>query len=77
MRAAGTWVDGPAGYIVCYAIASQNLRLGLDVVADTVNPIQVTRQAWRNLAESFELRFWKSKWSALTIVNTSIESKRV
>ncbi|MFD0619122.1 AAA family ATPase [Paenibacillus sp. GCM10027629] len=57
MRDAGTWVDGPAGYIVCYAIASQNLRLGLDVIADTVNPLQVTRQAWRNVAESLETPF--------------------
>ncbi|EPD81794.1 MULTISPECIES: AAA family ATPase [unclassified Paenibacillus] len=45
MRVAGTWDDGPAGYIVCYAIASQNLRLGLDVIADTVNPIHETRAA--------------------------------
>ncbi|MNR31005.1 hypothetical protein D3C85_1484920 [compost metagenome] len=43
--------------MVCYAIASQNLRLGLDVIADTVNPIQITRQAWRNVAESFEAPF--------------------
>jgi predicted kinase len=57
MRAAGTWVDGPAGYIVCYAIASQNLRLGLDVIADTVNPIELTRQAWRNVADSLGTPF--------------------
>ncbi|NIK72113.1 putative kinase [Paenibacillus sp. BK720] len=40
MREAGMLVDGPQGYMVCYAIASQNLRLGLDVIADTVNPIK-------------------------------------
>ncbi len=57
MRVAGTWADGPAGYIVCYEIASQNLRLGLDVIADTVNPINLTRQAWRNVAESLEIPF--------------------
>ncbi|MFE4570987.1 AAA family ATPase [Paenibacillus chitinolyticus] len=57
MRVAGTWDDGPAGYIVCYAIASQNLRLGLDVIADTVNPIHETRQAWRSVAESLETPF--------------------
>jgi predicted kinase len=57
MRVAGTWVDGPAGYIVCYEIASQNLRLGLDVIADTVNPIHETRQAWRDVAESLEIPF--------------------
>ncbi|TLS48188.1 AAA family ATPase, partial [Paenibacillus antri] len=57
MRVAGTWVDGPAGYIVCYAMASQNLQLGLDVIADSVNPIGITRQDWRNVAESLEKPF--------------------
>ncbi|WP_152393128.1 AAA family ATPase [Paenibacillus guangzhouensis] len=57
MRVAGTWVDGPAGYIVCYELASQNLRLGLDVIADTVNPIHVTRQGWREVAESLDLPY--------------------
>lgn len=57
MRNAGVWVDGPAGYIVCYEIASQNLRLGLDVVADTVNPILETRQAWRDVAKSLSVPF--------------------
>jgi len=57
MRVAGTWVDGPAGYFVCYEIASQNLRLGLDVIADTVNPIHVTRQAWREVAESLNMPY--------------------
>lgn len=57
MRVAGTWVDGPAGYIVSYEIASHNLRLGLDVIADTVNPIHETRQAWRDVAESLGIPF--------------------
>lgn len=57
MRTAGTWVDGPAGYIVCYEIASQNLRLGLNVIADTVNPIHITRQAWRDVAVSIGTPF--------------------
>lgn len=57
MRDAGTRIEGPEGYIVCYAIASQNLRMGLDVIADTVNPIQITREAWRNVAESLDAPF--------------------
>ncbi|MFD2329338.1 AAA family ATPase [Cohnella sp. GCM10020058] len=57
MRVAGVKIDGPEGYIVCYEIAKQNLRLGLDVIADTVNSIQITRQSWRNVAESFEIPF--------------------
>ncbi|MFB5192908.1 AAA family ATPase [Alicyclobacillus fastidiosus] len=57
MRDAGVWVDGPAGYIVCYEVASQNLRLGLDVVADTVNPIRETRLAWRHVAQSLGIPF--------------------
>ncbi len=57
MRGAGVWVDGPAGYLVCYAVASQNLCLGLDVIADTVNPIYETREAWRNVAISLAVPF--------------------
>ncbi|WP_438433698.1 AAA family ATPase [Gorillibacterium sp. sgz500922] len=52
MREGGATVDGPQGYLVCYALAAQNLRLGLDVIADTVNPLQITRDAWRGVAES-------------------------
>lgn len=41
---------GPAGYVVAYALATANLRLGQEVVADSVNPITITREAWRNAA---------------------------
>lgn len=57
MRDVGQTVEGPEGYMVCYAIASQNLQLGLDVIADTVNPIEITRQAWRNVAVSLGISF--------------------
>jgi len=46
-------VKGPindAGYRVAYALAEDNLHLGLVVIADSVNPIQVTRDAWRGVA---------------------------
>ena len=32
-----------AGYRVGYAVAEDNLRLGLTVIADSVNPLPVTR----------------------------------
>jgi len=35
-----------AGYRVGYAVAGDNLRLGRDVIADSVNPLPVTRDAW-------------------------------
>ncbi|WP_238650723.1 AAA family ATPase [Paenibacillus piscarius] len=57
MRVAGREVKGPEGYIICYEIARQNLLIGLDVIADTVNPIGYTRQAWRNVAESLGLPY--------------------
>jgi predicted kinase len=38
------------GYGVAYKIALDNLQLGLSVVADSVNPLPVTRQAWWNIA---------------------------
>ena len=41
---------GPAGYVVAYALARSNLALGMSVVADCVNPLSVTREAWRAVA---------------------------
>jgi predicted kinase len=41
---------GPAGYLVGYALAASNLRLGDTVVADSVNPIAITRDAWQRVA---------------------------
>lgn len=42
---------GPEGYQLGYAVATDQLVLGLDVVADSVNPLPVTREAWRSVAE--------------------------
>jgi predicted kinase len=42
---------GEKGYLVAYAVAEDNLRLGHAVIADSVNPLQITRLAWRNVAE--------------------------
>ena len=39
------------GYRVAYAIAEDNLRIGRTVVADSVNPIRMTRDAWLNMAK--------------------------
>lgn len=39
-----------AGYRAAYAVAEDNLRLGLPVVADSVNPLPITREAWRGVA---------------------------
>lgn len=38
------------GYRVGYAIAEDNLRLGKTVISDSVNPIQMTRDAWMSVA---------------------------
>src|SRR5262249_34903327 len=38
------------GYRLSYRIAADNLRLGLDVVADSCNPIELTRDEWRRVA---------------------------
>ena len=40
-----------AGYVVGYAVAEDNLRLGRTVVADSVNPIELSRAAWLSVAE--------------------------
>lgn len=45
-------VVGSAGYVVAYELARSNLALGRTVVADCVNPLSVTREAWRAVAAS-------------------------
>ncbi|WP_426956665.1 AAA family ATPase [Muricoccus radiodurans] len=52
LRESGTLANevGRAGYAVGYAVAESNLRLGVTVVADSVNPLPVTRAAWRAVA---------------------------
>lgn len=41
---------GPSGYLVAYALAASNLAMGQIVIADSVNPLAITRDAWRELA---------------------------
>lgn len=50
LRDAGTALAGPEGYAVAQALADANLRLGLHVVADCVNPVPESRQGWRDAA---------------------------
>jgi predicted kinase len=57
LREVGALVNGPEGYVVAYRIAEDNLRLGLPVVADSVNPLRVTRAAWREVATRVEVPF--------------------
>ena len=47
----GNLVDAGAGYRVAYAIAEDNLRLERTVIADSVNPIRLTREAWRDVGK--------------------------
>lgn len=41
---------GPVGYVVAKRIATDNLHLGHLVIGDAVNPIEITRAAWREAA---------------------------
>jgi predicted kinase len=49
--ARGTSADlGPEGYLIAHGLAASNLELGLIVLADCVNPLPITREAWRGVA---------------------------
>ncbi|WP_244106464.1 AAA family ATPase [Paraburkholderia phenazinium] len=50
---------GPAGYLAGYAVAADNSRLGLNVVADSVNALHVTRSAWRTVALEAGVRIFE------------------
>lgn len=44
---------GAAGYLLAYELARSNLALGMPVLADCVNPVAATRQAWRAVAAQY------------------------
>jgi predicted kinase len=50
-------LEGPEGYMVCWAQALENLKLGISVIADSVNAIQVTREAWQMIAKDASVTF--------------------
>ncbi|WP_341516608.1 AAA family ATPase [Citrobacter gillenii] len=43
---------GPQGYFVAYNLARENLKMGATVIADSVNPLAITRDAYRDVALS-------------------------
>jgi len=43
-----------AGYLVGYSVAEDNLKIGRTVIADSVNPIDITRSAWLKVAKNAE-----------------------
>jgi predicted kinase len=45
---------GAAGYAVAYALAAEQLALGLDVIVECVNPMALTRDAWADTAAGAE-----------------------
>lgn len=53
LRGCGTLAAGVVteGYMVGYAVAEDNLRTGLIVIAECVNPLAVTRDSWVAMAE--------------------------
>lgn len=75
LRDSRTSLDGPEGYSVACRVAADNFRLGLDVVADSVNPLEITRDAWRHVAEGAGVPFVELKWCAPMRLNTDPESK--
>ena len=40
------------GYCLAYKIAIDNLKLGLNVIADSCNPLDITRKEWEIIAQS-------------------------
>ena len=53
----GLRVEGE-GYRLAYRIAEDNLRLGISVIADSVNPWKLTRDEWQAVAKSAGAAFF-------------------
>ena len=48
---------GAEGYEAAYKLAGENLDIGLSVVADSVNSIEITRAAWRTVANNRRAKY--------------------
>ena len=46
------------GYSIAYRIAFDNLKLGMSVVADCVNPITLTRETWHKVSRDANVPFY-------------------
>src|SRR4029434_5724700 len=44
------------GYRLAYRVAADNLRLGVSVVADSCNPVELTRSEWEDVATNASAR---------------------
>jgi len=44
------------GYRLAYRVAADNLRLGVSVIADSCNPIELTRREWEQVALETQAR---------------------
>lgn len=58
IRGSATWNQplDDIGYCVAYAVAEDNLRIGRTVIADCVNPLRLTRDAWVAVAKRAGVR---------------------
>lgn len=45
------------GYRLAYRIAADNLRAGINVIADSCNPIELTRREWEQVALQVQVRY--------------------
>ncbi len=59
LRNVGAMKIGHEGYLAAYAVAGDNLQAGNIVIADSVNPIPVTRDAWRDVALKHAARLFE------------------
>ena len=66
-----------AGYRAAYAVAGDNLRLGRDVIADSVNDWMLVATHGAMLVFGQACALWKSRRSVLTLKNIAGASRRV
>ncbi|PKR48939.1 AAA family ATPase [Thalassospira marina] len=65
---------GPEGYMAAYRLAEDNVRLGHAVIADSVNPLTITRDAWRDVARRGQCQFCEIE---LICSDTALHRQRI
>lgn len=70
-------MTGVAAYGIAEAIADENLKVGVSVVVDAVNPVEAAREMWRRLGERRQvpLTFIECLCSDLLVHRNRIEAR--
>ncbi len=76
LREFGLLQIGSEGYELGHRVAADNLRVGVSVIADCVNPLRLTRDAWRTVAQRCRVDYREIEVTCTDLAEHRLRSTR-